>query len=221
MYLSSDILKTQSSPRMHRIFLTLLYTTPFTCMLPTIVQLCTLPLTVAESEKYYNIVNFASGGVVTTLDAFFTVAFYSYLVKYTSSTAADLPCSESNNNNGARLKIIARYGLISSCFCFIALGGFVTLMTAFFLDPSLTNPSAWKVYSYAQMTVDLSSVGIVSAPIIMKVRLHQVAMSASNLHRAAGHGSKKYINASGMDSESAGAAQKMHSSLRAHSNVPI
>ncbi|KAJ3243688.1 hypothetical protein HDU78_000215 [Chytriomyces hyalinus] len=190
-------------------------------MLPTIVQLCTLPLTVAESEKYYNIVNFASGGVVTTLDTFFTVAFYSYLVKYTSSSASDLPCSESNNNNGARLKIIARYGLISSCFCFIALGGFVTLMTAFFLDPSLTNPSAWNVYSYAQMTVDLSSVGVVSAPIIMKVRLHQVAMSASSLHRAAGHGSKKYIHASGMDSESAGVVQKMHSSLRAHSNVPI
>ncbi|KAJ3235953.1 hypothetical protein HDU81_011325 [Chytriomyces hyalinus] len=165
---------------MYRIFLTLLWSTPFTSLLPPVAKLGTLSLPVAESEQYYNIAHFASGGVVTVMDAFFAWAFYSHLMKYAHPTSSNnAPCV---NTNGARLKIIAQYDLISSCFCFLAITGYVTLTIVFFLDASLASPSAWRVYLLGYITVDFGSTAALVTPVIMKLRLHQVWIEGIRSH---------------------------------------
>ncbi|KAJ3235952.1 hypothetical protein HDU81_011323 [Chytriomyces hyalinus] len=157
---------------MYRIFLMLLRLSPFTCVLPAVVKLSTLSLPIAESEQYYNIAHFMSGGIITVMDAFFAWAYYSYLVKYARPASSnDAPCV---NNNGARLKIIAQYGLISSCFCFLSLTGFVTLTIVFFLDASLASRLAWGMYLLGYITVDFGATAAFVTLIVMKVRLHQV-----------------------------------------------
>ncbi|KAJ3264027.1 hypothetical protein HDU77_009547 [Chytriomyces hyalinus] len=153
--------------------------------------------------------NFLCGGFVTAMDTFFAVAFYSYLIKFATSTPDDIPCTE--NNNGARLQIIARYGLISSCFCFVALIGFVLLMAAFVIDPSLANPSIQTAYMFGNITVDLGSFLAVTTPVIMKIRLHQVSMSGDGLCKAE---SKRDCSANAMDSDSAGIVQRTQLSLK-------
>ncbi|KAJ3235951.1 hypothetical protein HDU81_011322 [Chytriomyces hyalinus] len=180
---SSDILKNQYNPRMYRIFLALLWATPFTSMLPALAKLSTFSLPVAESEKYNNIAQFVSGGVVTVLDGFFAWAFYSYLVKYAHPTSTNgVP---SVNNNGVRLKIIAQHGLIASFFCFVGLTGFVSLTIVFSLDAGLARPSLWTVYIVGSSTVDFGSTAPFVTLVIMKVRLHQVWMEEIRFGEAA------------------------------------
>ncbi|KAJ3222989.1 hypothetical protein HDU81_009472 [Chytriomyces hyalinus] len=200
---------------MYRTFLSILYTTPFTCILPAIVQACTLPLTPVESEKYYNMSNFLCGGFVTAMDTFFAVAFYSYLIKYATSTPDDMPCTE--NNNGARLQIIARYGLISSCFCFIALTGFLLLMAAFIIDSSLVNPSIRTTYMLGHVTVDVASLLAVTTPVIMKIRLHQVSMSGDGVYK---DWSKREGSAYAIESDGAGMAHKTQLSSKWINTIP-
>ncbi|KAI8837623.1 hypothetical protein BJ741DRAFT_648409 [Chytriomyces cf. hyalinus JEL632] len=170
---SSDILKNQYTPRMYRIYLTLLYFTPLTCMLPTMVKFCTLPLPVVESEMYFNISQIVSGTFLTAMDAFFAIAFYSYLNKYTNSVDEN---AIYGNSNGQKLKTIALYGLISSWLCFVTLLAFASVMTAFFMDPNLESPTLWMVYQLGQMVADVGSTAAVFSPVVMKVRLHQIGI---------------------------------------------
>ncbi|KAJ3235950.1 hypothetical protein HDU81_011321 [Chytriomyces hyalinus] len=211
---SSDILKNQYNPRMYRIFLALLWLTPFTCTLPAVAKLSTFSLPIAESEKYYNMGHFVSGGVVTVMDAFFAIAFYSYLSKNACPTLSN--GLQYVNNNGARLQIIAQYGLISSCFCFLALTGFVSLMVSFFMDPSLGSPSVWKVYRVCYITADFGATASVVTPIIMKVRLYQIGVEGTR-SRDAGIKTGSVPNG---DSEGAMTIQRTALSLKRADSSP-
>ncbi|KAI8830448.1 hypothetical protein BJ741DRAFT_620143 [Chytriomyces cf. hyalinus JEL632] len=213
---SSDILKNQYNARMYRIFLTLLWLTPFTCTLPAVAKLSTFSLPIAESEKYYNMGHFVSGSVVTVMDAYFAWAFYSYLVKFARPTISQgVPHF---NDNGARLQIIAQYGLISSCFCFLALTGFVALMVSFFLDPSLASPSVWRVYRVCYITADFGATASVVTPIVMKVRLHQVGMAGIRIREEG----NKTFSTPNADSEGVLTMQKTVMSLkRANTNPSL
>ncbi|KAJ3264018.1 hypothetical protein HDU77_009537 [Chytriomyces hyalinus] len=182
MYLSSDILKNQYNARMYRIFFTLLWLCPFTSMLPALAKFSTFSLPAAESEKYNNVAQFVSGGVVTILDGFFAWAFYSYLMKNARPASSnDVPCV---NRNGTPLKIIAQYGLIASCFCFLGLTGFVSLTAVLFLDANLASPSLWGVYLLGAITVDFGAAAALVTLIIMKVRLHLVWIEENCIREA-------------------------------------
>ncbi|KAJ3241509.1 hypothetical protein HDU78_001807 [Chytriomyces hyalinus] len=161
---------------MYRIFLALLYITPVTCLLPSVLKFCALYFKNTEYERYVNIGNLMSGGVVTATDLFFAFAFYSYLVKYTKMTTDD---STYGNTNGLKLQAIALYGLISSCFCFFALAGIVSIMMASFLDPRMENPYSRVIYLVGYIVVDIGSFALCLTPILMKVRLHQLGMQAA------------------------------------------
>ncbi|KAJ3391013.1 hypothetical protein HDU80_011136 [Chytriomyces hyalinus] len=204
---SSDILKNQYTPRMYRIYQTLLYFTPLTCILPTMVKFCTLPLPVVESEMYFNISQIVSGTFLTAMDAFFAIAFYSYLNKYTNSVDEN---AIYGNNNGQKLKTIALYGLISSWLCLITLLGFAGVMTAFFMDPKLESPTLWMVYQLGQMVADVGSTAAVLAPVVMKVRLHQIGMQ--NIQNST-CGSKN-VSVQVMDGETVGTVRKTLISIK-------
>ncbi|KAJ3221753.1 hypothetical protein HDU81_010344 [Chytriomyces hyalinus] len=147
-----------------------------TCLLPSILKFCAMYFKYTDSERYVNIGHFMSGGVVTAMDAFFAFAFYSYLVKYTKLASDD---TNYGNTNGLKLQTIAFYGLISSCFCFIALAGVVIVMMASFLDPRMENPISRVMILLGHIVVDVGSFALTLTPILMKVRLHQVGMQAA------------------------------------------